>query len=176
MDNSISLKLGDSVRVKKGETWESYDEDISIDIGGWQGRIIKIIKSEDGSILSVRIKWDSITLKNMPVSFIKQSEWDGFDYSINELFFWNIELVKCRDVEEDVSKVLEDMSASYPRITTKICASCLQELYEDDFKCPKCHKSKFSVAKKIRNDMSTYDIPESAEQKNYNPDPAVSTG
>jgi hypothetical protein len=53
----MSFKIGDSVRVK--DTVMCPDDD-SLCIGGWQGRVFEI---EDG----VGIRWDSITLKQLPV-------------------------------------------------------------------------------------------------------------
>ena len=53
-----ALKIGNSVVVKQG----TLDPDYQIDMGGWQGKITEIEKSDDGQQL-VGIKWDIITLK-----------------------------------------------------------------------------------------------------------------
>ena len=58
----MRLKVGDSVKVKEGISCPDHD---SICISGWQGRIIEI----EGDM--VGIGWDSITLKQMPLEYIR---------------------------------------------------------------------------------------------------------
>ncbi|PXF59365.1 MAG: hypothetical protein C4B58_03375 [Deltaproteobacteria bacterium] len=60
----IEFSIDDSVVVKEG----TLDPDYGDDISGWQGRIYEIDDNFDDSL--IRIKWDSITLRNMPCSII----------------------------------------------------------------------------------------------------------
>lgn len=107
--NSTSLKIGDSVKVKE-ETMCPDLKDLCI--GGWRGRVSEIIEDSGGNIL-VCIRWDSITLKNVPSYFIHQSEEEGLDYTMMYLWPESVELAECRDAEEDVTKVLEEISKNY---------------------------------------------------------------
>lgn len=54
----MRFKIGDSVRVRKGVLCPDND---AVCLAGWQGRIFEI---EDRDLIGIR--WDSITLKNMP--------------------------------------------------------------------------------------------------------------
>jgi hypothetical protein len=65
----MSFKVGDSVKVKDAIM---CPDDDSVCIGGWQGRISEI---EDDGI--VEISWDSITLRQLPDDYIRQSENEG---------------------------------------------------------------------------------------------------
>lgn len=66
----MSFKIGDSVKVRKGIMCPDNE---SVSIGGWQGRIFEIDEDED----IVAIRWDSVTLKQLPIEYIKESEKDG---------------------------------------------------------------------------------------------------
>ena len=59
-----SFQIGDSVVVNPG----TIDPDFGTDLGGWQGRIIKVMESKEGPLLA--IEWDSQTLENMPLEMI----------------------------------------------------------------------------------------------------------
>ncbi|MEW5920363.1 MAG: calcium-binding protein [Bacillota bacterium] len=92
----MSIKPGNSVKVKEGIMCPDQED---LCLGGWQGRIFEIKKNEDGSIL-IGIKWDSITLKNMPASFIDQSEEEETDYATMYLAPEEVEPAAARDTEE----------------------------------------------------------------------------
>lgn len=99
----VSVKLrkfrkGSSVIVKP----DVKDPDFGINIGGWQGRIVKLEKNN-----LVLIKWDSITLNQMPDATIIQSEQDGLDWTKMSLSLNEIELTAPRDTEEDVEEAVE---------------------------------------------------------------------
>ncbi|MGD9731657.1 MAG: calcium-binding protein [Desulfamplus sp.] len=99
----VSVKLrkfrkGSSVIVKPDVT----DPDFKINLGGWQGRIVKLEKNN-----LVLIEWDSITLNQMPDETIIQSEIDGLDWTKMSLYLNEIELTDPRDTEEDVEESLE---------------------------------------------------------------------
>jgi len=105
----LNIKPGDSVKVKKGVRCPDQEE---LPIGGWQGRVFEIEKDEDGGIL-IGIKWDSITLKNMPASFIDQCEDEGTDYAVIYLAPEEVEPAAARDTEEDVKEALEEISEEH---------------------------------------------------------------
>ncbi|RLC56682.1 MAG: hypothetical protein DRI80_15940 [Chloroflexota bacterium] len=64
------FKTGDSVVVKPG----TVDPDFGVEIGGWQGRVVEGPGDED----MVLIRWDSITLRNMPdLNNVKSRAWVG---------------------------------------------------------------------------------------------------
>ncbi len=107
--NSISLKVGDSVKVKKGTMCPDLKD---LCIAGWQGRISEITKDEDGNTL-VCIEWDSITLKNMPGYFIDQCEEEGLDYATMYLGVEEVEGTESRNTKEDTSDVIKKIQKTH---------------------------------------------------------------
>lgn len=105
MNSITKFKIGDSVKVKANV----MDPDFNINIEGWQGRILEI--NEQDSI--VGIKWDSLTLENMPGSTIDQSEVEGLDWRVMFLYFSEIEITKPRDTEGDVQKKISELEKKY---------------------------------------------------------------
>ena len=99
-----SLKIGNSVRVKEGMPCPDLED---LCIGGWQGRVSEIGEDDDGNGL-ICIRWDSITLKNMPRYFIDQSEEEGFEYERMFLRPEDVKLAERRDTEEDVAKIIAE--------------------------------------------------------------------
>ncbi|MCW5212614.1 hypothetical protein VU04_06860 [Desulfobulbus sp. TB] len=57
----MNFQINDSVVVKAGVK----EPDTGMDLGGWQGRVTKI---EKDNLLC--IDWDSLTLNNIPDSYI----------------------------------------------------------------------------------------------------------
>ena len=100
----MSLKIGDSVRVKEGVMCPDND---SVCIAGWQGRVFEI---EDDDLIGIR--WDSITLKQLSLEYIKQSEEEGMDWAEIYLSADEIELASPRDSEEAADEVLEEMESN----------------------------------------------------------------
>jgi len=97
------FKIGNSVKVKEGVICPDHD---SLCIGGWQGRIFEIEEV-------IGIRWDSITLKQLPEDYIKQSEEEGLDWSEMYLNPDEIEPAIPRDSEETVEETLEQMESKY---------------------------------------------------------------
>ena len=97
--DSISLEMGDSVKVNEGMMCPDL-EDLCIET--WQGKVSEAGKDEYGDS-SICIRWDSITLKNLPGYFIEQSEEEGSDYT--KMYLWQEDVgpVECRDTEEDAA-------------------------------------------------------------------------
>jgi hypothetical protein len=105
----LNFKVGDSVKVKE----ETQCPDLKdLCIGGWQGRVSEIREEKNAKNL-VCIRWDSITLKNMPSYFIDQSEEEGLDYTRIYLWSEEVEPAKCRDNEEDVENIVEEISKNH---------------------------------------------------------------
>jgi hypothetical protein len=104
--HSTSLKIGNSVKVKEGMPCPDLED---LCIGGGQGRISEIGEDDDGNGL-ICIRWDSITLKNMPRYFIDQSEEEGVEYERMYLWPEDVKLAECRDTEEDVAKATKKSS------------------------------------------------------------------
>jgi len=98
----MPFKIGDSVRVK--EAIMCPDDD-SVGIGGWQGRVFEVDEC-------VGIRWDSITLKQLPPEYIKQSEEEGLDWAEMYLSVDEIESISPRDSEETADNVREEMESA----------------------------------------------------------------
>ena len=101
----MSFKVGDSVKVKKGII---CPDDGSVCIGGWQGRISDI---EDDGI--VEIRWDSITLKQLPHEYIKKSEEEGLGWTEMYLSTDDIEPASPRDSEAQADDMAEEMENKF---------------------------------------------------------------
>jgi hypothetical protein len=97
------LNVGDSVIVKPG----TKDPDTGGDIGGWQGRISEL-KEYDGELM-VSLLWDSITLKNMPLSMIEQCEKDGLDWQTMGLRVDEVEPALARDTQRDITRAIQEI-------------------------------------------------------------------
>jgi hypothetical protein len=95
----MPFKVGDPVKVKEQIV---CPDDESLCIGGWQGRITDI---GDGDI--VEISWDSVTLKQLPEEYIRQSETEGLDWTQMCLSVDEIELASPRDSEAQAVAVAE---------------------------------------------------------------------
>ncbi len=97
------LEKGTCVKVKEG----IMDPDTHrYHLSGWQGRIAGTEKDENGETI-VQIEWDSITLKNMPAAFIRESIGDGYEYGEMYLSEHDVIVVRCRDTIQDSLKARE---------------------------------------------------------------------
>ena len=97
----MNLKIGDSVIVKAGIKEPDTE---SFEIGGWQGRVIAIVLAFDKLNTLVTIEWDSLTLKQIPGEFIHQSEIDGYDWQVMDLYETDVEISFERDKQGNVKK------------------------------------------------------------------------
>jgi len=89
----MNLSIGDSVKVNQGV----IDPDFDFDISGWQGRIEEIFDGE-GLVL---IRWESMTLAQMPLELVIQCENENFDWEIMTLYGADIHVAKERDSTDD---------------------------------------------------------------------------
>jgi len=99
----MSFKIGCSVKVKEGVT---CPDDDSLYINGWQGRIFEIDET-------IGIRWDSLTLKQLPIEYIQQSEKEGLDWTEMFLSADEIESASPRDSEETADNVREKMENKF---------------------------------------------------------------
>jgi hypothetical protein len=105
MSNKIPFSVGDSVVVKAGVT----EEDTKIDMSGWQGRVVEVDTQEN----IVVVDWDSITLRNMPASYIELCEEEGYGWTQYYLLPSDIEPATARDRDEDVEAAIEELSGDH---------------------------------------------------------------
>lgn len=95
------LKVGDSVRVKNGV----LDPDLSIGIGGWQGRVQELDGEE-----TVHIMWDSVTLRQMGMSLVIRCENENLDWRVMTLDQSEVESATERDSEHDVAAAVREIT------------------------------------------------------------------
>jgi hypothetical protein len=100
----VNLTVGDSVCVKKG----IVNSDSGVNMEGWQGRITEIEEDEKRRTL-ICVSWDSVTLKNMPRSFLEESEEEGLDWERYYLWVEDVEPAESRDTEKDVARVVDEI-------------------------------------------------------------------
>ena len=99
------FKIGDSIRVRKGVM---CPDDDSVCMSQWQGRIFDI--DEDGII---GIRWDSITLRQLPRAYIKKSEEEGLDWAEMYLGSDEIEPALPRDSEKESNDIADQMESKF---------------------------------------------------------------
>jgi len=99
--NKNKIKIGDLVKVKKGI---NSPDQAGIFIEGWQGEVFEKAEDKDGTTL-ISIEWDSITLENMPESYIEQGKKEKLNNNIMTLEIEEVELVEARDNKEDSKKM-----------------------------------------------------------------------
>ena len=99
----VRFKNGDSVKVKKNVM---CPDDDSLCMGGWQGRIFEIEET-------IGIRWDSITLKQLPLDYIRQSEKEGLGWTEMYLDADEIEPASPRDTEAEAEKVAEELESKF---------------------------------------------------------------
>lgn len=102
------FKVGDSVVAKAGVN----DPDYGGDISGWQGRITEIMTDNKG-VPTVMIAWDSLTLKRMPASFLKESARESLSWERMGVFTTEVELTQPRDTPVAVKRAIEEIGQQY---------------------------------------------------------------
>ena len=98
----MRFSIGDSVVVKSGV----IDPDFKNDISGWQGRIEEI---DDAKWISIR--WDSKTLKHMPLELIIHCENENFDWELMTLSIKDIQSGTERDSKSDTAKMAAQLKS-----------------------------------------------------------------
>jgi len=102
----MKYRMGQVVKVKDGVL---CPDDPDYDLSGWQGRVIDIDEDDEGP--TVGIEWDSLTLNEIPKSYIEISEEEGVSWAEIYLSDSDIEPAKPRDSEKDVDKVREKLES-----------------------------------------------------------------
>lgn len=95
------FRYGESVVVKSGTIARGF----GIDFSGWYGRTSDIVVSEGEP--RIMVGWDSLSLKNLPISAIEQCMKEGIDWTAVLLRFHEIESARPRDTIEDVQDAIE---------------------------------------------------------------------
>jgi activating signal cointegrator 1 len=101
----------ESVVVKKG----TVAKDFGIDFSGWHGRTSDILLSEQGEP-RIRVMWDSLSLRCIPISILEKCEKEGFDWTGVLLRLHEIEPAEPRDTWDDVDEAIENIVEEYPSI------------------------------------------------------------
>ena len=105
----MKYKIGQSVRVKRGIL---CPDDSDFDLSGWQGRIIDIVE-EEADESTIGISWDSITLKEMPKTYIEKSEKEDLSWSVIYHYVTEVESVQPRDSEDDVVQIRDELEPRF---------------------------------------------------------------
>jgi len=106
----MNLKIGDSVKVKHGILEPDNEE---FEIGGWQGRIIKIDRETNAENILITIEWDSQTLKQIPTEYIIESEVEGLSWQTMVLFESDIEKADARDTIKELKSMQNKLEDEY---------------------------------------------------------------
>ena len=99
------LQIGDTVKVRDG----FHDSEFDVDMGGWHGRVRELYPDPGTAV----IHFDSLTLLDIPSSYIEQCEEEGYSWS--EYGYYLHDLVKTdpRDKRSDVQYVLNELRKLY---------------------------------------------------------------
>lgn len=100
-----TINIGGSVIVNPG----TIDPDTGMDIAGWQGRVVAARTAEGKPM--VTIHWDSLTLKNMPLTVIEQCEESGMDWAEITLRAADVQPADARDTERQAMEAEEQLRA-----------------------------------------------------------------
>jgi hypothetical protein len=123
-NRKVNFKIGDYVKVKKGILCSDNADYI---IEDWQGKIIKtsVIVQKESLVL---IKWDSLTLKNMPENFIIESIQEDLKFEEMYLDINEIVHTSCRDKDQDEDEIVNQINKKYDHIQPKIGGTGNDEL------------------------------------------------
>ena len=111
----VNLKIGDYVKVKKG----ILDPDEGkYNLEDWQGKIINTHMDEEYGPV-VLIKWDNITLKNIPESFIIECIQEAFEFSEMWLGADEVTYAECRSNDNEVDKAVRELNEKYDYVQLK---------------------------------------------------------
>lgn len=94
----------------------TVDQDFKIDFSGWHGRTAEIVLIEGEAEPRIRVLWDSLSLKNIPLQALETCEKEGFDWTAVLLRLSEIDHAEARDTWEDVQAALEEIVEKNPSI------------------------------------------------------------
>lgn len=125
---NVGFKIGDYVKVRKG-VLDPDNEEYCIE--DWQGEIIE--ESTSGKEESIfLIKWDSVTLRNMPEAFIIESIEEDLEFGEMYLCSNDIIHAECRNKDNDQETVLRELNNKYDYIQPKSEGRSNEEIYEQE--------------------------------------------
>ena len=101
----MSFKVGDSIQVREGIM---CPDDDSVCMSHWQGRVFEV---EDDNIIGIR--WDSMTLKQLPCEYIKKAEEEGLGWAEMYLGADEIEPASPRDSKEEADETADRMESKF---------------------------------------------------------------
>ncbi len=104
------FKFNEPVAVKEGTAAQEF----GVDLSGWRGRTAEIYKEEGEP--RIRVTWDSLSLKMIPLSILERCEKEGIDWTGALLRFSQIESSQARDTVEDVQEAIEEIMENNPSI------------------------------------------------------------
>ena len=95
--------MGTAVRVKPGGVAPRLDQEI----GDWRGRILGYEEDPSSGQQQINIQWDSLTLRNMPRTYIERCRkqrvsWQEITLPVNQ-----VSRAGLRDREQDVAEAVE---------------------------------------------------------------------
>ena len=99
------LKYGAVVNVRDG----FHDPDLDIDMSGWHGRVRQVYQNEGTALIA----FDSLTLLELPESYIDNCEEEGYSWSRYGYDLADLIKTVRRDVLSDVQEVLREMRNRY---------------------------------------------------------------
>ena len=112
-DNLIKVspfRYHEPVLVKSG----TMAQDFGLDFSGWQGRTSDIFLTEGEP--RIRVIWDSLSLRNIPIMVIERCEKEGFDWTGVLLRLHEIERAKPRDTWDEVQDTIESIVEEHSEI------------------------------------------------------------
>lgn len=104
------FKFNEPVAVKEGTAAQEF----GVDFSGWRGRAAEIYNEEREP--RIRVAWDSLSLKMIPLSIIERCEREGIDWTGALLRFPQIEPSEPRDTFEDALEAIEQIIEDNPSI------------------------------------------------------------
>jgi len=111
-DSYITLspfRYDETVVVKNGV----LAQDFGVELSGWHGRATDILMTENGEP-RIRLRWDSQSLRSMPLEIIEKCEREAFDWTGVLVRLHEIEPAEPRDTWDDVDATIEVIMTENP--------------------------------------------------------------
>lgn len=105
------FRYDEAVVVKNGTLAQYF----GIDFSGWHGRVSDLVLTEEGEP-RITVIWDSLSLRNMPITVVEQCVKEGFDWTRVLLRLYEIERTEARDTWDEVRDAIENLEKQHPAI------------------------------------------------------------
>jgi len=105
LPQETKLQIRDVVKVRDG----FYDSELGVDMSGWHGRVSKLYPEEGNALIA----FDSLTLLDLPSSYIEQCEEEGYSWSEYGYGLDDLSKTEARDTLSGVLTVLKDLQKRY---------------------------------------------------------------